>query len=65
VYTIINTFRETVIGSISPQYVKQYEWIRENVAQGIRHGIGSKYRDFWRMNMSRLGEDLLHDVISG
>jgi hypothetical protein len=56
-YSVISTFHQTIIGSIPPQYVKQYERIRENVAQADNAEYQKDYKDFWRMNVSQLSKD--------
>jgi hypothetical protein len=53
-YSVINAFHRTIISEIDPQYVKQYEWIREKVEDVDSPQYQQQYRNFWQMNMSRL-----------
>jgi hypothetical protein len=56
VYPVISAFHQTIIREIDPQYVKQYEWIREKVAEVDSPQYQQQYRDFWRMNVAQLGK---------
>jgi hypothetical protein len=53
-YSVINRFQQTIISDIDPQYVKQYEWILQNVAQADSADYHQQYRGFWGMNVARL-----------
>jgi hypothetical protein len=56
VYLVINAFHETTISEIDPQYVAQYERIREKVAEIDSEHYRRDYRDFWVMNRSQLSK---------
>ena len=48
-YSVITTFQNQIIGSISPPYVAEYEWLRQNVGQANTASYQRRYRTFWVM----------------
>ena len=47
-YSVISAFHQTIISEIDPQYVKQYEWIREKVAQADSESEDEKRKARYR-----------------
>jgi hypothetical protein len=48
-YSVIATFQQQIIGSISPSYVAEYEWLCQNVGQSNTASYQRRYRMFWVM----------------
>src|SRR6266404_1285514 len=48
-YSVIATFQQQIIGSISPSYVAEYEWLRQNVGQANTSSYQRRYKTFWVM----------------
>ena len=55
-YSVISASHQTIIREIDPQYVAQYEWIREKVAEADSIQYQREYKDFWRMNVAQLSK---------
>jgi hypothetical protein len=53
-YSVICTFQQTIISSISPQEVTNYDRLRQNVGQANTAAYQQLYRDFWGMNVAQL-----------
>jgi hypothetical protein len=48
-YSVIATFQQQIIGSISPSYVAEYAWLRQNVGQANTASYQRRYKTFWVM----------------
>ncbi len=48
-YSVITTYQQAIIGSISSQDTNEYEWLRQNVAQANNASYQRRYRKFWVM----------------
>jgi len=53
-YDLINQFAQTVVGTIPPEHVTDYEWLLRNVRQASTSDYQKKYRRFWAMNAAQL-----------
>jgi len=53
-YSVISTFQQTIVGSISPEEVSEYDWLRQNVGQVDTGLYQQRYRNFWAMNVAQL-----------
>ena len=54
-YDLINQFAQTVVGTIPPEHVTDYEWLLQNVGQASTPDYQRRYRRFWAMNAAQLG----------
>lgn len=53
-YDLINQFAQTVVGTIPPEHVMDYEWLLQNVGQASTPDYQRRYRRFWAMNAAQL-----------
>ena len=53
-YGLINQFAQTVVGTIPPAHVTEYEWLIQNVGQAITPDYQKRYRRYWAMDRARL-----------
>jgi hypothetical protein len=53
-YDLINQFAQTVVGTIPPEHVTDYEWLLQNVGQASTPDYQRRYRRFWAMNAAQL-----------
>jgi len=53
-YSLINQFAQTVVATIEPDHVTDYEWLIRNVGQGTAPDYQKRYRRFWAMNAAQL-----------
>lgn len=51
---LINHFAKTVVDTIPPEHVTDYEWLLQNVGQASTPDYQKRYRRFWPMNATRL-----------
>lgn len=56
-YDLINHFAKTVVETIKPEHVTDYEWLLQNVGQASTPDYQERYRRFWAMNPARLGPE--------
>ena len=45
-YDLINRFAQTVVGTIPPEHVTDYEWLLQNVGQASTPDYQRRYRRF-------------------
>lgn len=55
-YKLIEKYATIVVSKIDQGYVNDYKWLLDNPNQVLRSYYQGKYRDFWGMNQSRLGD---------
>jgi len=53
-YDLINQFAQTVVSTIPPEHVTDYEWLLQNVGQASTPDYQKRYRRFWAMNAAQL-----------
>jgi len=53
-YELINQFAQTVVGTIPPEHVTNYEWLLQNAGQASTPNYQERYRRYWAMNRARL-----------
>lgn len=53
-YDLINQFARTVVSTISPEHVTDYEWLLQNAGRAGMPDFQKRYRRFWAMNAPRL-----------
>ena len=53
-YDLINQFAQTVVGTIPPEHVTDYERLLQNVGQASTPDYQRRYRRFWAMNAAQL-----------
>jgi hypothetical protein len=53
-YSLINRFAQTVVSTIPPDHVTEYEWFLQNVGQATMPDYKKRYRRYWSMNAARL-----------
>ncbi len=53
-YDLINHFAQTVVSTIPPEHVTDYEWLLQNVGQASTLDYQKRYRRFWAMNAAQL-----------
>ncbi len=53
-YELINHFAKTVVDTIPPEHVTDYEGLLQNVGQASTPDYQKRYRRFWAMNAAQL-----------
>jgi hypothetical protein len=53
-YSVIRTFQETIVESITPQEVAEYDWLRKTTGQSGTASYQQRYKNFWSMNVAQL-----------
>ena len=53
-YNLMNQYAQTVVGTIPPDHVKDYEWLIQNVGDASQQNYQDKYRQYWRMDVAQL-----------
>ncbi|MBI1814602.1 MAG: hypothetical protein HYR72_06470 [Deltaproteobacteria bacterium] len=53
-FQLIEAHSETLVASILPTHVPNYDWLVENIGRAGDSAYQSKYRAFWAMNAARL-----------
>jgi hypothetical protein len=56
-YEPINEFSETVLNSVPPKFVGQYDWLAEKISEALNPEYQSRFISFWAMGQARLGEE--------
>jgi hypothetical protein len=54
VFRLIETHIQSIVGSIPAAYVRDYDWLVENINRAGESEYQSKYRAYWAMNAARL-----------
>ena len=53
-YSVIRTFQQTIVESIDPWEVAEYDWLRETIDQSGTAAYQQRYKNFWGMNVAQL-----------
>jgi hypothetical protein len=56
-YCLINQYAETILGTILPAHVRDYDWLTQNIDDVRTSDYQRRYRSFWAMNPARLSPD--------
>jgi hypothetical protein len=48
-YSVVAAFQQQIISSISPSYVAEYEWLRQNAGQATAASYQRRHKTFWVM----------------
>jgi hypothetical protein len=53
-YHLINHHAQTIMDSIAPAHVTEYDWLLQNIGTANTEAWRTRYRAFWQMNAARL-----------
>lgn len=53
-YSVIRTVQQTIVDSIDPWEVAEYDWLRETTGQSGTASYQQRYKNFWGMNVAQL-----------
>jgi hypothetical protein len=56
-YSLINQYAGTILGTIARNHVTEYDWLLQNIAQVNEQDYQRRYRAYWAMNAAQLSPD--------